>query len=124
MAMAAHEAELPDQFVEGCHEYYPALVEVIERLLPTYPRHAARRGQEMTQVEATMDSLDLKPGLVRETRRLLVRLGKSNLDEQAANARPGTLEEWIDLIAVENPLRRAPNIVARGEEDLELKGAV
>ena len=43
---------------------YPGIMELVDRTLPTYPRHAARRGQEMAEVEKTLAGLGLCPTVV------------------------------------------------------------
>ena len=47
----AEQADMSDSFLESCHEFYPALMTVIERVLLTYPRHAARRAGEIRDIE-------------------------------------------------------------------------
>src|SRR6266850_1458585 len=39
----AREMGLLDEAMEICEEFYPGVMEVVERMLPTYPQHAARR---------------------------------------------------------------------------------
>jgi len=50
----AHQMNLLDESLGACEEFYPSIMEVIRRMLPTYPQHAARRCEELQQVEETM----------------------------------------------------------------------
>ena len=50
----AREMGLLDEAMEICEEFYPGVMEVVERMLPTYPQHAARRSEELQEVEDTM----------------------------------------------------------------------
>ena len=38
------------ELLECLREFYPGTVETVERLLPSYPRHARRRAQEMHEL--------------------------------------------------------------------------
>lgn len=42
---------------ESLREFYPGTVKTIERLLPSYPRHAARRAEEMGELRVWMANL-------------------------------------------------------------------
>ena len=39
-----------DELLECLRAFYPGTVETVERLLPSYPRHAARRAEEMDEL--------------------------------------------------------------------------
>ena len=45
--------------------FIPSIMEVIRRMLPTYPRHAGRRCEELREVEETMLMSGLTPRIVR-----------------------------------------------------------
>jgi hypothetical protein len=74
---------------------------VIERLLPTYPQHARRRGEEMRELEQTLVSLGITPELIPGIRRVITALGEKNLQQLA----PSKLEPRSakDLIALMYP---------------------
>jgi hypothetical protein len=55
-------------------------MEFIERSLPTYPRHAVRRSQEMAEVETTLTELGLCPAVTPGVRRLITDMGRLRLD--------------------------------------------
>jgi Domain of unknown function (DUF1932) len=45
---------LHDEAMEICNEFYPGVMEVGARMLPTYVQHAARRSEELRELEETM----------------------------------------------------------------------
>jgi hypothetical protein len=51
-------------------------MELVDRTLPTYPRHAARRGQEMAEVEKTLAGLGLCSTVVPGVRELTAALAE------------------------------------------------
>jgi 3-hydroxyisobutyrate dehydrogenase-like beta-hydroxyacid dehydrogenase len=79
LSLAANELGLLDDFLTGLNDLYPGLMEVIDRLLPTYPQHAERRGDELFELERTIQSLGLQPRLISESRRLTATLGRLEL---------------------------------------------
>jgi 3-hydroxyisobutyrate dehydrogenase-like beta-hydroxyacid dehydrogenase len=64
----AQEMHLLNEAVEACDEIYPSIMEVIRRMLPTYPQHAARRCEELQEVEESMLIGGLTPRIVRAVR--------------------------------------------------------
>lgn len=65
----AREMGLLNEATETCNEFYPGVMEVVTRMLPTYPQHAARRSQELQELEETMALNGVPPrvlGAVRE----------------------------------------------------------
>jgi 3-hydroxyisobutyrate dehydrogenase-like beta-hydroxyacid dehydrogenase len=64
----AQEMHLLNEAIEACDEIYPSIMEVIRRMLPTYPQHAGRRCEELWQVEETMLMSGLTPRILRAVR--------------------------------------------------------
>ena len=65
----AREMRLLDEAMEVCYEFYPGIMEVVTRMLPTYPQHATRRSEELRELEETMSINGVAPriaGAVRE----------------------------------------------------------
>jgi hypothetical protein len=85
VSLAARQLDLLDHLLGCCRDSYPGILDVVERTLPTYPRHAARRGEEMHELERMLVGLELRPGLVRGARELLEEMGRLGL---AAESRP------------------------------------
>ena len=65
----AEKADMLGPFLESCQQFYPSLMAVIERTLPTYPRHAARRAAEVEEIEQLGRSYQLRPGMIHEAGR-------------------------------------------------------
>ena len=106
MALAARQAELLTELLECYGDAYPGIMALVERLLPTYPQHAARRGDELEEVEQTMRALGLEPDMVAAARRTTTALGKIAWVEHAI---PQDGSEWsvrtvIEAIYAEHPL--------------------
>ena len=66
----AQDMHLLDEAIETCDEIYPSIMEVIRRMLPTYPQHAARRCEELQEIEDTMLTYGLTPRIVRAVRQV------------------------------------------------------
>jgi 3-hydroxyisobutyrate dehydrogenase-like beta-hydroxyacid dehydrogenase len=64
----AQDMHLLNEAIETCDEIYPSIMEVIRRMVPTYPQHAARRCEELQEVEETMLMCGLTPRIVRAVR--------------------------------------------------------
>ena len=67
-------------FLEQAHHFYPGLLEAVERMAPTYPRHAKRRVAEVAATEQGMSAEGLRPGAATESRRFLEEIASCNLD--------------------------------------------
>ncbi len=64
----AQDMDLLDEALEACDEIYPSMMEVVRRMVPTYPQHAARRSQELQAIEETMLMSGSTPRIVRAAR--------------------------------------------------------
>lgn len=81
----AQEMHLLNEAIDACDEIYPSIMEVIRRMLPTYPQHAARRCEELQEVEETMLISGLAPRIVhavREVTSALASAGWPNHDSE------------------------------------------
>ena len=107
LALAAREASLLDEFLAGCGDWYPGVVAPVARMLPTYPRHAVRRADEMSELEQTLRDLGLEPEVVAGVRRWTARLAETHLHQYALAVDHGLFEidDLIEVIALDNPLR-------------------
>jgi len=93
----AREMALLPEALETCNEIYPALMEVINRMLPTYPQHAARRSQELREVEETMSLNGLEPRVVRAAREITASLARINW-ATTVEPRHWTIAEIIEQV--------------------------
>ncbi len=94
-ALAAHAAGLAEPFLDRCREAYPGILEIADRLLPTFPRHAARRADEMAEVESFLHTLGLEPAVARGARQVIRALAGAGLEETPrAWTSAEILQEW------------------------------
>jgi 3-hydroxyisobutyrate dehydrogenase-like beta-hydroxyacid dehydrogenase len=64
----AQDMHLLNDAIETCDEIYPSIMEVIRRMLPTYPQHARRRCEELREVEEAMLASGVTPRIVHAVR--------------------------------------------------------
>ncbi len=100
IAVMAREADLSEFFMERCRSFYPGVMEVVDRMLPTYPRHAGRRAQEMGELEDAMLALDLQPNMVRAAKDV------TRAVAQAGLAGAATAEQVVAEIHASKALRK------------------
>jgi 3-hydroxyisobutyrate dehydrogenase-like beta-hydroxyacid dehydrogenase len=96
LALAARGLGVAGAFADEFARIYPGIAALVERMLPTYARHAERRAEEMAEVERTARSAGLEPILLTAVRRL---------HEDLARALPGvagndqTSEQFLEDLA-------------------------
>ena len=73
-----------DELLERLHAFYPGTVETVERLLPSYPRHAGRRAAEMDERVATMRAQGSQAPMAAGAAVVLARFAALHLDADAA----------------------------------------
>jgi 3-hydroxyisobutyrate dehydrogenase-like beta-hydroxyacid dehydrogenase len=66
VGVLAERAGMLDSFLQSCHLFYPDILTAAERMLPTYPRHAARRVGEMRDIEQLGHLFQLRLGMTHE----------------------------------------------------------
>ena len=93
VGVAAHEAGLSAPFLEECAAFYPGLMEVIDRLAPTYPLHAGRRSEEMAELERMEASLGLAPRMARAARQVIAAAADSGWADAPGWTTARVLEE-------------------------------
>jgi hypothetical protein len=101
-----------DELLAAYREYYPGIVSVVDRLLPTYPRHARRRADELGELEETIESLGLEPRMICGARRNIAAIGRLALAEQFhEKERAGwSVADVLARIHEQNPLRRPQTV--------------
>ena len=70
----------PDELLGCLREFYPGTVETLERLLPSYPLHAARRADEMDELAQWLASEGRSPACAEAARDGLRRAAVAGLD--------------------------------------------
>jgi len=109
MSLAGRRAGLLEELLVCYRQSNPGLVELVERLLPTYPQHAVRRAEEACAVEQTIQHLGLRPCVsagAREWAEELVRAGLGRAIHEKP-AQPDSLLELIESFAARGILERA-----------------
>jgi len=96
MSLLARQIGVLDKLLGVYRDCYPGVMEIVDRLLPTYPRHAGRRAEELEELENTMQSFGLVPRVVSGARSTIEEIGRMDFDECAMTARPGeTAIPWL-----------------------------
>ncbi len=99
LCLAAREADLLSEFTERCYEYYPGVMDVTDRLLPTLRRHAKRRADEMNELERTIELLGIRPGFAYEIRRCFERISDASEFTNETNSSQSSLLQALDWLA-------------------------
>jgi 3-hydroxyisobutyrate dehydrogenase-like beta-hydroxyacid dehydrogenase len=92
----AQDMHLLNEAIETCDEIYPSFMELVRRWLPTYPQHAARRCEELQEVEETMSISGLTPRIVRAVREVISDVAR--VDWPDHDPQPWTIAEMIKEI--------------------------
>ena len=103
MALAARQAGILDMTLAAYRASYPGIMEVVERTLPNYPAHAARRAQEMAEVENTLLHLGLCPTVVQGVRQLTEAVAKCSLP--GGQGKPWTVSEVVEELHAQGVLK-------------------
>lgn len=75
--------------------FYPGTVDTVERLLPSYPRHAGRRADEMAAAVAWQASLGRAAPMTAAARDVIAELARLGLDGEAEWDANRVLEEYV-----------------------------
>jgi 3-hydroxyisobutyrate dehydrogenase-like beta-hydroxyacid dehydrogenase len=81
LSQAAYRLGLLEYFLKEGRVIYPDLFEIIDRILPTYPQHSARRSEEMQELAVTVQSLGIAPHFSAAASIICADLSKSSLNE-------------------------------------------
>lgn len=96
----AQSINLLDQAIQAYDEIYPHTMEVVRRMLPTYPQHAGRRSQELQHVVDTMLSTGVMPRIVRAAQQVTSAVAEVGFD----TSREWSLVELIQYLYEHNVL--------------------
>jgi 3-hydroxyisobutyrate dehydrogenase-like beta-hydroxyacid dehydrogenase len=103
MSLAARRAGLLDEVLASYQGTYPGIMDIVERTLPTYPRHATRRGYEMREVEKFLGSIGLQAHMTAGAQKVIAAMGELGLAEDFPDRLPG---DWPTRNVVEELHRR------------------
>src|SRR5438270_676706 len=79
-ALVARRHDLLPELIDAATRIYPGVMTLVERLLPTYAQHAARRADEMRAVEQTASAAGIDPCVLAAVRELHQRLAAIAFD--------------------------------------------
>lgn len=74
LGVMASRMEMLAPMMAAYGRHYPEMMQAMERMVPTYPRHAPRRVDEMRFLEATMRATGVEPRVVPGVRRAIAAL--------------------------------------------------
>ena len=80
MVSAAGKAGKQHELIQVLRDLYPGLMELLERTLPTYPRHVARRLQEIDEMERWVAELGLQPVMPAAVRTMFSRFEAAGIE--------------------------------------------
>jgi 3-hydroxyisobutyrate dehydrogenase-like beta-hydroxyacid dehydrogenase len=64
LALVAEGRQMLPEMIEAMAQSYPGIWALVERMLPTYPKHAGRRADEMRELEQTAKASGIEPCVV------------------------------------------------------------
>jgi 3-hydroxyisobutyrate dehydrogenase-like beta-hydroxyacid dehydrogenase len=109
MSLTGRRAGMMAELLACYRDAYPEIMALVERMLPTYPRHASRRAEEARQVEQTIRALGVRPCLTRGTREVteeLMRAGLPVADETGLD-RVWSVSELIEALTTHGTLKES-----------------
>lgn len=80
LALLAEGRQMLPDMAEAMAEIYPGIWAVVERMLPTYSKHSARRADEMRELERTAQAAGLEPCVIGAVARLHEMIADASLE--------------------------------------------
>jgi 3-hydroxyisobutyrate dehydrogenase-like beta-hydroxyacid dehydrogenase len=80
-AVVARRQDMLGEMIEAATGIYPGVMAVVERMLPTYAQHAARRATETSEMEETARACGLDPFVLSAVRELHARLAEMAFED-------------------------------------------
>jgi 3-hydroxyisobutyrate dehydrogenase-like beta-hydroxyacid dehydrogenase len=80
MATLAQRRGAADELMAEASHFYPGVMEAVQRMLPTYPLHARRRAQEMTELEKTALASGQQSLIISAVRELIEQLAQIDFE--------------------------------------------
>jgi 3-hydroxyisobutyrate dehydrogenase-like beta-hydroxyacid dehydrogenase len=96
LGMVAQQSGMLPEFSQMATEIYPGIMALVDRMLPTYAIHAARRAVEMHELETTVMDCGIEPCVVEAVWRIHEVLAGIDF---ATSAAPITVEGLIEKVA-------------------------
>ena len=118
----AQDMHLLNDAIETCDEIYPSIMEVIRRMLPTYPQHAGRRCEELRELEETMSISGVTPGIVHAVREVTSAVASVDWPDKH-DTQQWTITEIIRQLQRQGTLQASDSHAERYLEHEECSGA-
>jgi 3-hydroxyisobutyrate dehydrogenase-like beta-hydroxyacid dehydrogenase len=96
LALLAQRQEMQGEFAEAISKIYPGISALVERMLPTYALHAARRVTEMQELEQTSRWMGLEPCVIAAVRSVHENLAGVSFDAAAAQSAAALIEKLAE----------------------------
>lgn len=77
LALLADRQGILADMLEAASRTYPGVTSIVDRMLPTYPRHAGRRETEMEELESTARGAEMAPGVIGAVRQMHADLARA-----------------------------------------------
>lgn len=103
----AARSQLGSAMLDEYQHYYPHLIEMLERLLPTLPRHAVRRGEELRELQAAEASVGVAPHVASSAARVIEAFAERVASREYGSeplVSPGSLAELLARFAAPAPV--------------------
>lgn len=94
LALVARNQDMLVEFDTAATQIYPGIMTLVDRMLPTYAQHAARRATETREVEETAHSAGVEPRVLAAVRELHERLADASFADAAY-----TVESLVEHLA-------------------------
>lgn len=85
LALVARHHNMLDAMIQTTADIYPGMMQVVDRMLPTYATHAARRATEMAELQSTARAAGIEPLVLTALRQLHEHLDDVNYSNPAPN---------------------------------------
>jgi len=108
-ALVAQKLDMLETMCRTYADIYPGLMQIVQRMIPTYPQHAQRRADEMRELEQTVCAAGIEPLVTKSIRQLHELLASADFDDQAN----WTLQSVIQALATEDFLSANANADAK-----------
>ena len=118
LALVSRKAGVYEHFFsELCH-YYPGIRDAIERLVPTYPLHATRRGTELREIGCTMRAHASDPMMIAAAEKIIAGLGMMDLQSKQLPGYRWSVADVIEQASEANmELETEQSFAAKSELD-------
>jgi 3-hydroxyisobutyrate dehydrogenase-like beta-hydroxyacid dehydrogenase len=96
VALAADRVGQRSELLEALAAFYPQTVATVERLLPTYPGHAARRSDELREAVRWQQSIGLPGDMAAAASAVLDAFAALGMSPEAEWPADAVVREWCD----------------------------